>query len=71
MMDFKLCGNGRLFFTGLMSDTKCFLRIIADIFRSWHRVYTHLNPADRQTTKTSAFIQVIKVADEQLFLGIE
>lgn len=58
-------------FTGLMSSTECFLRIIADTFPSWHCVYTHLNAAGRQTTKTSAFLEVIKVADEQLFLGIE
>ncbi len=36
----------------------------------WHCVNTHLNASDQQTAKTSAFIEVLTLANDQLIKDI-
>ena len=43
----------------MMSSNSCFSKIIADVFPPWHRVNTHLDAAEQQTDKASAFIEVL------------
>ena len=66
MMDFKLFGNGLITLPRLMGSNNCFSTIIADGLPPWHCVNTHLNAPDQQTAKTSAFIEVVTLADDQL-----
>ena len=40
-----------------MASNNCFSKIIADVFPPWHRVNTHLDAAEQQTDRTSAFIE--------------
>ena len=49
-----------------MGSNSCFSKIIADVFPHWHCVNTHLNAPDQQTGKTSAFIEVLTLTDDQL-----
>jgi len=42
------------------------LRSLADVFPPWHCVNMHLNVPDQQTAKTSAFTEVITLADDHL-----
>jgi len=44
----------------------CFSKIIAYVFPFWHCMDTHLNVPDEQTAKTSAFIEVLTLTDDQL-----
>ena len=53
-----------------MGSNNCFSKIIADVFPPWHRVNTHLNAAEQQTDKTSAFIEVLALTDDQLIESI-
>ena len=48
-----------------MGSNNCFSKIIADVFPPWRRVNTHLNAAEQQTDKTSAFIEVLTLTDDQ------
>jgi len=70
MMDFKLFGNDLVTLSRLMGSNNCSSKIIADVFPPWHCVSTHLNALDQQTAKTSAFIQLVTLADDQLIKGI-
>jgi len=65
MMDFKLFGNVLLILPRLIASNNCFSKIIADVFLPWHCVNTHLRAADQQTSKTSAFIEVMTLGDDQ------
>jgi len=49
-----------------MGSNNRFSKIIADVFPLWHCVNTHLNAQDQQTDKTSAFIEVLTLTDDQL-----
>ncbi len=51
-------------------SNNCFSKIIADVLTPWHCVNTHLKAPDQQTAKTSAFIEVLTLADDQLIKGI-
>ncbi len=64
MIDFKLFGNGRSTLTRLMAATIAFLRSLLMSYLLGI-VLTHLKAPDQQTT-TSAFIQVLTLADDQL-----
>lgn len=55
MMNFKLLGNGLIN-----------LPIIAGRLPLWHCVNTQLNAPDQQTAQTSAFIEMLTFADDQL-----
>jgi len=50
-----------------MDRYNCFSKIIADVFPPWHCVITQLNAPDQQTDKTSAFIEMLTLAHDQLF----
>ena len=39
---------------------------VTDVCPPWHCVKTHLNAPDQQTAKSSAFIEVLRAADNQL-----
>ena len=43
---------------------------IAYVFPPWYCANTHLNALDQQTAKTSAFIEVVTLAVDQLLKGI-
>ena len=45
-------------------------KTIADIFPPWHCINKELNAPDQQTAKTSAVIEVITLADDQLIMCI-
>ncbi len=47
-----------------------FSKIIADVLPLWHCVNTHLKAPDQQTAKTSTFIEVLTLGDDQLVKGI-
>jgi len=47
-----------------------FSEIIADVLPPWHCVNTHLNAPDQQTAKTSAFMEALTPADDQLIKSI-
>lgn len=49
-----------------MGNNSCFSKVLADIFPSWYCVKTHLNTAVLQSPKTSAFPEVLTLADHQL-----
>ena len=49
-----------------MGSNSCFSEIIADVFPPWHRVNTHLDAAEQQTDRTSAFIEELTLTDDQL-----
>ena len=49
-----------------MGSNSCFSKIIADVFPPWHRVNTHLDAAEQQTDRTSAFIELLTLTDDQL-----
>ena len=53
-----------------MGSNNCFSKIIADVFPPWHRVNTHLNAAEQQTDKTSAFIELLTLTDDQLISAL-
>lgn len=61
MMDFKSSD-----FIIFSDSNNCFFKIIADISPPWHCVTTHLNAAHLPTAKTSAFIEVLTLAEDQL-----
>ena len=50
-----------------MGSNSCFSKIIADVFPPWHRVNTHLNAAEQQADKTSAFIEVYIYRPEEFY----
>ncbi len=64
-MDFRLFRNGRITLPRLMAATLCYSKIIADVLPPWHCANTHLKASDQQTAKTSAFIEVLTLADDQ------
>ena len=47
-----------------------FSKIIADVFPPWHCVNTHLNSPDQQTDKTSDFMEVLTLTDDQLISAL-
>ena len=49
-----------------MGSNSCFSEIIADVFTPWHRVNTHLDAAEQQTDRTSAFVELLTLTDDQL-----
>jgi len=53
-----------------MGSHNCFSKIIADVFPLWNCVSTQLNAPDQQTAKTSAFIELVTIADDKLLKGI-
>ena len=53
-----------------MGSNNSFSTIIAEVFPPWHCVNTHLNAPDRQTAKTSSFIEMGTFASDQLLKGI-
>jgi len=57
MMNFRWFGNGIVTLPKL---------IIADVFPLWHCVKTTLKALDQQTNKTSVFIELVMLADDQL-----
>lgn len=59
-------GNPLINLPKLMRCNNCFSRIITDVFPPWQCVNTHLNAADLQTAKASAFIGVLALADDPL-----
>ncbi len=48
-----------------MAATLCYSKIIADVLPPWRYVNTHLKASDQQTDKTSAFLEVLTLADDQ------
>ena len=57
----KLFRNGLLTLK-LLGSNSCFPMIIVHVFPPWHCVNTHPNAPDKQTVKTSAYIEVLTVA---------
>ena len=53
------CSASSQVFPRLMGSNSCFSEIIADVFPPWHRVNTHLDAAEQQTDRTSAFIELL------------
>ena len=53
-----------------MGSNSCFSEIIADVFPPWHRVNTHLDAAEQQTGRTSAFIEEFTLTDDQLIRAL-
>ena len=53
-----------------MGSNSCFSKIIADVFPPWHRVNKHLDAAEQQTDKTSAFIELLTLTDDQLIRAL-
>ena len=53
-----------------MSSNSYFSKIIADVSPPWHRVNTHLDAAGQQTDKTSAFIELLTLTDDQLISAL-
>jgi len=48
-----------------MGSNNCFAKIIADVFAPWRCVNPHLNAPGQQSDKTSAFIELLTLADDQ------
>ena len=53
-----------------MGSNSCFSEIIADVFPPWHRVNTHLDAAEQQTDRNSAFIELLTLTDDQLIRAL-
>ena len=53
-----------------MGSNSCFSKVIADVFPPWHRVNTHLDAAEQQTDRTSAFIELLTLTDDQLIRAL-
>ena len=53
-----------------MGSNKCFSEINVDVFPTWHRVNTHLDAAEQQTDRTSAFIELLTLTDDQLISAL-
>lgn len=66
MMDLKLFGSGLITLPRLVGSNKCFFKIITDVFPCDN---THLNAPVQQTAKSSAFIEVITLADDSRTFG--
>ncbi|KAL0160075.1 hypothetical protein M9458_043800, partial [Cirrhinus mrigala] len=47
-------------------SNNCFSKMIADVLPPWHCVNTHLKAPDQQTAKAYAFIEALRLADDQL-----
>ena len=52
-----------------MGSNSCFSEIIADVFPPC--VNTHLDAAEQQTDRTSAFIELLTLTDDQLIMCID
>jgi len=63
-MDFELFGNGRLTLLRLMAAT------IAPLSSLYFFLFKIQNAPEQRTAKTSAFIEVITLADDQLLKDI-
>lgn len=49
-----------------MGSSSCSSNSSADVFPPWRHVNTHLNVAEQKTAKSSAFIEVLTLKDDQL-----
>ena len=49
-----------------MGSNDCLSKINADVVPSWHCVNAHLDAPEQQTDKTSAFIEVLPLVDNNL-----
>ena len=53
-----------------MGSNNSFSKIIADVFPPGRRVNTHLDAAEQQTDRTSAFIELLTLTDDQLISAL-
>ena len=49
-----------------MGSINCFSKVIGNVFPPWQCVNTRLNASDQQTDKTSAFIELLMLTDDQV-----
>lgn len=49
-----------------MDSNSCLFRVTADVFPPRYCVNKHLKAPNQQTTKASAFIEVLTLGDDQL-----
>lgn len=67
MLNFKVFGDGLIILYRLMSSNNCLSEYMADVFASWHDGDTLLSVPEHQTDTCSAFIEVLKLLDDELF----
>lgn len=66
MMDLKLPGNSLINHLMMMGSNSCFSKTIAAVVPPWRDGNTHQDAPDQHTAKTSAFIEMVTLEDDQL-----